>query len=76
MSHRTRAALRGAILALVVAPAAQAHKPDNAKQTSKKLRAAITQKGALKHLRAQQDVADTSGGNRASGFDGYGGSVQ
>ena len=86
MSVRMRAALAGAILALGVAPAAEAakstskhhhhkHKSDAAK-TSKKLRHDITAWRMFKHAEAFQMIADENGGNRASGFQGYGASVQ
>ena len=78
-----RAALGGAILALGIAPAAEAtnghhhhkHKSDAAK-TSKELRKDITAGGMWKHADALQMIADENGGNRASGFQGYGASVQ
>src|SRR4029079_1582074 len=82
MTVRMRAAVAGAILAFGVAPAsAVAHskhhhgKNDGAK-TSKELRKAITAKRMLKHAKAFQMIADENGGNRASGFQGYGASVQ
>jgi Zn-dependent M28 family amino/carboxypeptidase len=85
MSVRTRAALGGAVLALVVAPATAAahgkhhhhhkHKSE-AEKTSKELRKEITSKRMLKHAEAFQMIADENGGNRASGFQGYGASVQ
>ena len=37
---------------------------------------AITAAGMLEHLKALQHIADDNGGNRASGFQGYGGSVE
>jgi Zn-dependent M28 family amino/carboxypeptidase len=82
-----RAALAGAILALGVAPASAAahpskhrhhhhkHKSDAAK-TSKELRKEITSRRMLEHAEAFQMIADENGGNRASGFQGYGASVQ
>ena len=81
MSVRMRAALAGAVLALGLAPAAEAAKGgksghSDAKNTSKALRSAITEKGMFKHLQALQMIADENGGNRASGFQGYGASVQ
>src|SRR5688500_17244061 len=84
MSVRMRAALGGAILALVVAPAAEAtkgkhhshkHKSD-AEKTSKELRKEITSARMWEHAEAFQMIADENGGNRASGFQGYGASVQ
>ena len=82
MSVRMRAALAGAILALGIAPAAEAtkghhhkHKSDAAK-TSKELRKEITAKRMFRHAEAFQMIADENGGNRASGFQGYGASVQ
>ena len=80
-----RAALAGAILALGVAPAGAAahpskhhhHKGKNeAERTSKELRKEITAKRMFKHAQAFQMIADENGGNRASGFQGYGASVQ
>jgi Zn-dependent M28 family amino/carboxypeptidase len=106
MSVRKRAALAGAALALVVAPAAdaassagtaasskaavkKAHKQhaksekghkgpkgDKAENASRKLRKAISAQGMTKHLQNFQRIADDNGGNRASGFQGYGGSVE
>jgi Zn-dependent M28 family amino/carboxypeptidase len=83
MSVRMRAVLCGAILALVVAPAAEAtkgkhhhkHKSD-AEKTSKELRKEITSARMFRHAEAFQMIADENGGNRASGFQGYGASVQ
>ena len=88
MSVRMRAALAGAILALGIAPAAEAakstskghhhkhkHKSDAAK-TSKELRKEITARRMFRHADAFQTIADENGGNRASGFQGYGASVQ
>ena len=106
MSRFIRVAIVGAILALVVAPAAgaassaqpakaQATKSAKAKQSAKarkaakakrakadarnssrKLRKAITSQRMFKHLQALDTIADEHGGNRASGFEGYGASVQ
>ena len=85
MSVRMRAALAGAVLALGLAPAADAAANSghggksgsaDARNTSKALRSAITAKGMFKHLQALQMIADENGGNRASGFQGYGASVQ
>ena len=88
MSVRMRAALAGAIFALGVAPTVAAgtpskhHKHDHhggkndAAKTSKELRKDITSRGMLKHAEAFQMIADENGGNRASGFQGYGASVQ
>jgi Zn-dependent M28 family amino/carboxypeptidase len=50
--------------------------PPDTRSPSEKLRTAITQEGLLSHLRAFQQIADDNGGNRASGFQGYGASVQ
>jgi hypothetical protein len=78
-----RAALAGAILALGVAPASEAtsskhhHKgKSEAEKTSKELRKEITARRMFKHAEAFQMIADENGGNRASGFQGYGASVQ
>ena len=49
---------------------------NEAEKTSKKLRKAITSQRMLKHLQALQGIADEHGGTRASGFQGYGASVQ
>jgi Zn-dependent M28 family amino/carboxypeptidase len=82
MSVRMRAALAGAIVALGVAPAAAAthpkhhHGKDEAAKTSKELRKEITSQRMFKHAQALQMIADENGGNRASGFQGYGASVQ
>ena len=50
--------------------------PVDTRSPSEKLRAAITAQGMLAHLQAFQEIADQNGGNRASGFQGYGASVQ
>jgi Zn-dependent M28 family amino/carboxypeptidase len=90
MSGVKRAAVVGAILALGVTPAAvtakgtsgtaskaSAAKPSaDAANSSRKLRKAITSQRMFKHLQALQGIADDHGGNRASGFQGYGASVQ
>jgi Zn-dependent M28 family amino/carboxypeptidase len=83
MSVRMRAALAAAIVALCVAPATAAthskhrhHGKDEAARTSKELRKEITSQRMLKHAQALQMIADENGGNRASGFQGYGASVQ
>ena len=78
-SVRLRAALAGAILAVAVTPvAAQAHRHHESlgEKTSKQLRAAIKDKRMFKHLEALDTIATENGGNRASGFQGYGASVQ
>jgi Zn-dependent M28 family amino/carboxypeptidase len=51
-------------------------KHDDARKTSRTLRKEITSKRMLTHLRAFQQIADDTGGHRASGFEGYGASVQ
>jgi Zn-dependent M28 family amino/carboxypeptidase len=72
-----RAAFVGAILALGVAPAvATAHPKNEGERTSKELRREITAQRMFKHTQALQLIADENGGNRASGFQGYGGSLQ
>ena len=90
MSAVKRAVIVGAVLALAVAPAgvtakstsataakAKAGKPSaDASNSSRKLRKAITSERMFKHLQALQGIADEHGGNRASGFQGYGASVQ
>ena len=82
MSVRLRAALAGAVLALALAPAvAAAHNPKHhgkteGEKTSKELRKEITAQRMNKHTQALQMIADENGGNRASGFQGYGGSLQ
>jgi Zn-dependent M28 family amino/carboxypeptidase len=50
--------------------------PADNRSASEKLRAAISADGMLAHLRAFSDIAEQHGGNRASGFQGYGASVQ
>ena len=78
-SVRLRAALAGAILAVAVTPvAAQAHRHHGSlgEKTSKELRKEITAQRMFKHAEALQMIADENGGNRASGFQGYGASVQ
>ena len=90
MSGVKRAVVVGAILALGVAPAgvtakstsataakAKAGEPSaDATNSSRKLRKAITSERMFKHLQALQGIADDNGGTRASGFQGYGASVQ
>src|SRR5262245_36842472 len=84
MSVRTRAAFAGVFLALGVAPAAEAahstlkHQKgkNEGEKTSKELRKEITAQRMFKHTQALQLIADENGGNRASGFQGYGGSMQ
>ncbi len=84
MSVHMRAALAGVILALGAAPAAEAANrtwnhdkgKNEGEKTSKELRKEITAQGMLKHAQAFQMIADENGGNRASGFQGYGASVQ
>ncbi len=80
MSVRTRAALGGAILAIGIAPAAEAkhdhHGKNEGEKTSRELRKEITSQRMLKHAQAFQMISDENGGNRASGFQGYGASVQ
>ena len=78
-SVRLRAALAGAILAVAVTPvAAQAHRHHESlgEKTSKQLRAAIKDNRMFKHLEALATIATENGGNRASGFQGYGASAQ
>jgi Zn-dependent M28 family amino/carboxypeptidase len=79
MSVRIRAAIVGAILALCIAPAAYAAPPKwqaDVGNTSRELRRAITSERMFAHAQELQAIADASGGNRASGFEGYGGSAQ
>ena len=90
MSRVKRAALVGAILALALAPAGVTAKSNSATSakakpatptadagnSSRKLRKAITSQRMFRHLQALQGIADDNGGNRASGFQGYGASVQ
>jgi hypothetical protein len=55
------------------AKAGKSHKSggsSDARNTSRKLRSAITADGMFKHLQALQMIADENGGNRASGFQG------
>jgi Zn-dependent M28 family amino/carboxypeptidase len=56
--------------------AGKGHKGDSAANASRKLRRAISAQGMTKHLQNFQRIADDNGGNRASGFQGYGGSVE
>jgi Zn-dependent M28 family amino/carboxypeptidase len=90
MSRVKRAAVVGAILALGVAPAgvtakstsataskAKAAKPSaDSANSARKLRKAITAERMFSHLQELQGIADANGGNRASGFEGYGASAQ
>ena len=85
MSVRIRAALAGAVLAFGVGAVAEAaprtgkghpHGKDPGEKTSKELRKEITAQRMLAHAKAFQMIADENGGNRASGFQGYGASVQ
>src|SRR5688572_7584468 len=48
----------------------------DARNSSRKLRRAITSQRMFKHLQALDTIADEHGGNRASGFEGYGASAQ
>ena len=57
-------------------PAPPAPPEPDTRSVSKKLRTAITTEGMGKHLEALQAIATDNGGNRASGFQGYGASVQ
>src|SRR6185503_9477992 len=56
--------------------AGKGHKGDSAANASRKLRRAVSAQGMTKHLQNFQRIADDNGGNRASGFQGYGGSVE
>ena len=84
MSVRMRAVVVGAILAMGFAPAAEAAKSRAAKhgghneaaKKSKLLRKEITSQRMKRHLSALQVISDENGGNRASGFQGYGASQQ
>jgi Zn-dependent M28 family amino/carboxypeptidase len=67
--------LAGATLAVAMAPIADAHGPSGS-STSKELRSAIKAKRMFTHLDALNTIATEQGGNRASGFEGYGASVQ
>jgi hypothetical protein len=49
--------------------------PDN-RPVEQKVLEGITAQGMLRHLQALQEIADRNGGNRASGFQGYGASVE
>ena len=81
MSVRKCALVMGVVVALVV-PADALAKPKSGTPTSdqtsssRKLRKAITAQGMFKHEQALQSIADDNGGTRASGFQGYGASVQ
>ena len=72
---RLRAVFAGAILAVAITPVAQAHGPSGS-ATSKELRSAIKAKKMVNTLDALNTIAAEQGGNRASGFEGYGASVQ
>ena len=50
--------------------------PVDTRNTSRKLRDAISGQSMLTHLKALQQIADEHGGSRASGFQGYGASVE
>ena len=72
-------------LTITTTPAAPAPSPapvpaplpaPDTRSTSAKLRDAITSGGMLAHLREFQNVADNSGGNRASGLQGFGGTTE
>jgi len=52
------------------------HSSSDADRTSRELRKEISSRRMLTHLRAFQQIADDTGGHRASGFEGYGASVQ
>jgi Zn-dependent M28 family amino/carboxypeptidase len=52
------------------------HSSSDASKTSRELRKEISSRRMLTHLRAFQQIADDTGGHRASGFEGYGASVQ
>jgi hypothetical protein len=71
MSVRMRAALAGAVLALVIAPAGATaktkhhHGKNEAAKTSKQLRKQITAPRMWEHAEAFQMIADENGGNRA-----------
>jgi Zn-dependent M28 family amino/carboxypeptidase len=52
------------------------HSDDDARRTSRTLRKEISSKRMFKHLEAFQQIADDTGGHRASGFEGYGASGQ
>jgi Zn-dependent M28 family amino/carboxypeptidase len=75
-----RAAIAGVLFALVLVPAADArhqkHQKNEGEKTSKELRREITAQRMNRHTQALQLIADENGGNRASGFQGYGGSLQ
>ena len=78
---RLRAAFAAAVLAVAVTPvAAQArhhhHHDSLGEKTSKQLRAAIKDNRMFDHLEALATIATENGGNRASGFQGYGASAQ
>ena len=73
-----KAAPAGATPAPAPAPAPAGPKPPapDTRDASQKLRDSITADGMAEHLRAFQAIADDNGGNRASGFQGFGASVQ
>ncbi len=75
-TRRADACKRRRMVVIRVVPAPSTVTPADNRSPSQKLRDAITGQGMLSHLRAFQEIADSNGGNRASGFQGYGGSVQ
>jgi Zn-dependent M28 family amino/carboxypeptidase len=52
------------------------HGKSDAYRTSRELRKEISSRRMFRHLEAFQQIADDTGGHRASGFEGYGASVQ
>ncbi len=55
---------------------ADSRKNDDSRKTSRTLRKEISSKRMFTHLKAFQQIANDTGGHRASGFEGYGASVQ
>jgi len=64
-------AVLGLVVAALAPPALAAPNNNNAR----KLTAAVTPDGILKHLAAFQEIADANGGDRAAGLPGYDASV-
>ncbi len=57
-------------------PAPPPAAPGDTRSAAQKLREAVNVAGMKSHLAELQQIADENGGNRASGFQGYGASVQ
>jgi Zn-dependent M28 family amino/carboxypeptidase len=76
---RRRVACRSRVLTVTrppVRPPAPPAPPPDTRSAAEKLRSAVSVSGMTAHLQAFQGIADANGGNRASGSQGYGASVQ